>query len=147
MSFSKLYSKQGIIFLFFAVLIFLTACGGSGSSAANKKVGNSESQTAKTENPIQVTTTKAIVRDVPAYIQSTGSLISDETSDVAPQTSGQIIATPVNVGDYVKQGDVLARLNDKDARLKLEQTRASVRQAEAGVRQAEARLEIGRAHV
>ena len=141
MNFSKLYFKQGRIFVFIAVSIFLTACSSIGSSsAANKKEGNSQSQPTKSENPIQVTTTKAIVRDVPAYIQSTGSLISDETSDVAPQTSGQIVATLVNVGDYVRQGDVLARLNDKDARLRLLQTQADVRQVEAGVRQAEARL-------
>ncbi len=143
MSFSKLLFKQGTVFLFIAVSIFSAACSGGGngnSGSANKKDGNRENQAAKSESPIQVTTTKAIVRDVPAFIQSTGSLISDETSDVAPQTSGQIIATPVNIGDFVRQGDVLARLNDRDARLKLQETQANVRQAEAGVRQAEARL-------
>jgi multidrug efflux pump subunit AcrA (membrane-fusion protein) len=142
MSFSKLFFKQGIIILFFAVLIFSAACSsGSGSgNSANKKEGNSSNQTSKSENSIQITTTKAVARDVPAYVQSTGSLISDETSDVAPQTSGQIISTPVDVGAFVKQGDILARLNDKDARLRLQQSQDSVKQAEAGVRQAEARL-------
>ena len=110
MNFSKLYFKQGIIFVFIAVSWLSVACGGNSSSAANKKEGNRESQATKSENPIQVTTTKVIVREVPAYIQSTGSLISDEISDVAPQTSGQIVATLVNVGDYVRQGDVFARV-------------------------------------
>jgi len=81
-----------------------------------------------------------VSRQVPAYIQATGSLVADETSDVAPEVSGQVIATPVNVGTFVRQGTVVARLNDRDARLRLQQATAGVKQALAGVRQAEARL-------
>lgn len=143
MSFLKRFFQQGFIFLFIAASIFSAACGGRSSASGNRKESNNANQAAKTDAAIQVSTTKAVSRDVPAYIQSTGSLISDETSDVAPQASGQIVATPVNVGDFVKQGDVLARLNDKDARLHLQETQASVRQAEAAVRQAEARLGLG----
>jgi multidrug efflux pump subunit AcrA (membrane-fusion protein) len=87
-----------------------------------------------------VTTAVAATREVPAYIQASGSLVAEETSDVAPQASGQVIATPVGVGAFVRQGTVIARLNDRDARLRLRQSQASVTQAIAGVRQAEARL-------
>ncbi|MGH9944276.1 MAG: efflux RND transporter periplasmic adaptor subunit, partial [Pyrinomonadaceae bacterium] len=69
-----------------------------------------------------------------------GSLVADETSDVASQASGQVVATPVGVGAFVRQGDVIARLNDADARLRLQQAEAGVQQAVANVRQAEARL-------
>lgn len=89
---------------------------------------------------VAVTTAKAVAREVPSYIQATGSLIADESSDVAPQTSGQVVATPVNVGAFVRQGDVLARLNQRDAALRLQQSQAGVAQAVAGVRQAEARI-------
>ncbi|MDQ5837983.1 MAG: efflux RND transporter periplasmic adaptor subunit, partial [Acidobacteriota bacterium] len=74
------------------------------------------------------------------YIQATGSLVADETSNVAPNTSGQVVSTPVNVGAFVRQGDVLARLNQRDALLRLQQAQAGVTQAQAGVRQAEARI-------
>ena len=89
---------------------------------------------------IEVSTSNAAAREVPSYIQATGSLIADETSDVSSQTSGQVVATPVGVGAFVRQGDVIARLNDRDARLRLRQAEAGVTQAVAGVRQAEARL-------
>ena len=89
---------------------------------------------------IEVSTSNAVAREVPSYIQATGSLIADETSDVSSQTSGQVVATPVGVGAFVRQGDVIARLNDRDARLRLQQAQAGVTQAVAGVRQAEARL-------
>lgn len=89
---------------------------------------------------VSVSTSRAVSREVPSYIQATGSLVADETSDVASQTSGQVVATPVGVGAFVRQGAVIARLNDRDARLRLQQAQAGVQQAIAGVRQAEARL-------
>ncbi len=59
---------------------------------------------------------------------------------MASQASGQVVSTPVNVGAFVRQGDVVARLNDRDARLRLQQAQAGVGQAVAAVRQAEARI-------
>lgn len=123
--------------LLIALSIFAAGCGRSSPTAAK------ESRPAKARSEIgaiSVTTSKAVARQVPAYIQATGSLVADETSDVAPEVSGQVIATPVNVGTFVRQGTVVARLNDRDARLRLQQATAGVKQALAGVRQAEARL-------
>jgi multidrug efflux pump subunit AcrA (membrane-fusion protein) len=87
-----------------------------------------------------VTTATVVAREVPSYVQATGSLVAEETSDVSSQASGQVVSTPVNVGAFVRQGDVIARLNDRDARLRLQQAQAGVQQAIAAVRQSEARL-------
>jgi multidrug efflux pump subunit AcrA (membrane-fusion protein) len=108
--------------------------GGGGKREAGAAGGGGEAA------PVTVTTARAIAREVPSYIQATGSLVAEESSDVAPQASGQVVATPVSVGAFVRQGTVLARLNDRDARLRLQQAQAGVLQAVAGVRQAEARL-------
>jgi multidrug efflux pump subunit AcrA (membrane-fusion protein) len=131
-----------------AALLVASGCGRSQQAAGNRTTTTTE--TTRTEGgagahagggaPIAVTTSKASARQVPAYVQATGSLSANETSDVAPQTSGQVIATPVSVGAFVRQGAVIVRLNDRDARLRLQQAQAGVQQALAGVRQAEARL-------
>jgi len=117
-------------------------CGRPESRADAK--GNGEEPgggRAEAEAPaVPVTTARAEAREVASYVQATGSLIADETSDVAPQVSGQVVGTPVGVGAFVRQGDVLLRLNDRDARLRLQQAQAGVQEAIAGVRQAEARL-------
>lgn len=123
-----------------AVALSALGCGRSESKANVRAEGGKEAGTAAEAQPVAVTTSKAIAREVPSYIQATGSLIAEESSDVAPQTSGQVVATPVGVGAFVRQGETIARLNDKDARLRLRQAQASVQQAVAGVRQAEARL-------
>ncbi len=136
--------KRGVyaVCLLLVVSAFGVSCGKSEPKANARENVKGESGTAAgTEAPpVVVTTATAFAREVPSYIQSTGSLIADETSDVASPASGMLVATPVNVGAFVRQGEVLARLNDRDARLRLLQARSGVAQAVAGVRQAEARL-------
>jgi multidrug efflux pump subunit AcrA (membrane-fusion protein) len=116
------------------------ACARSESKADSRAKPKGAADTTAEAAPMPVTTARAVGREVPSYIQATGSLVADETSDVASQTSGQVVATPVGIGAFVRQGQVIARLNDKDARLRLQQAQAGVHQAVAGVRQAEARL-------
>lgn len=94
-------------------------------------------------HPVSVSTSIAISQQVAAYIQATGSFAADETSDVAPEASGQVVATPVDVGAFVPDGAVIARLDDRDARLRLEQAEAAERQAAAAVRQAQERIGLG----
>ncbi|HEV2862307.1 MAG TPA: efflux RND transporter periplasmic adaptor subunit [Pyrinomonadaceae bacterium] len=137
--------KSPLAALLLGVVLFAAGCGRSESKADAKAGGGDgaprKGRGSEAEAPaFAVTVAKAEAREVPSYIQATGSLVADETSDVAPQVSGQIVATPANVGAFVRQGDVLVRLNDRDARLRLNQSRAAVQEAIAGVRQAEARL-------
>ena len=140
-------SRVAAIVCFVLIVALLGAACGRSESRANARGGNTGVATTTTTTttteitaPVAVTTTKAVAREVPSFIQATGSLSANETSDVAPQTAGQVLATPVSVGAFVRQGDVLARLNDRDARLRLRQAQSGVQQAVAGVRQAEARL-------
>lgn len=80
---------------------------------------------------------------MPAQIQATGSLVADEVSNIAPKVAGKISNISVNIGDFVSQGSVVARIDDRDARLELASRQAAVKQAIAAVRQAEARLGLG----
>ncbi len=121
------------------VLALLEAgCGGSRNSPAQG--GSAEPATSRVPVVAAVETTS---RMVSASVQVTGSFVSKESSDVAPETAGRIVETPVNVGDFVKQGEVIARLEDRDAQLRLEQAQASDQQAEAAVRQAQSRIGLG----
>ncbi len=112
------------------------ACSSSGSGRERPDNVNSEAGNA----PIAITVVRTEVRNVPAYIQATGSLVADETSDIAPKVAGKVANVSVNVGDFVSQGAVIAKIDDSDARRELAAAQARVKQAVAGVRQAEARL-------
>jgi membrane fusion protein, multidrug efflux system len=138
------------LFLLLAVALTGAACSRSSSQAngkENRAAGASSSAPGAAEAAeapaVPVTTVRVEARSVPSFIQVTGSLTANESSNVAPQTSGQVAATPVSVGAFVRQGEVIARLNDRDARLRLQQAQATARQAQAAVRQAEVRLGLG----
>lgn len=133
-----------------ASLLAFASCSRTTTTTTTKTGGGNKSERGRAgaaeaaEAPaVQVTTARAESRTVPSTIQATGSLAATESSNVAPQTSGQVASTPVNVGAFVRQGQVIARLNDRDARLRLQQAQAAERQAAAVVRQAEARLGLG----
>ncbi|HEX8144603.1 MAG TPA: efflux RND transporter periplasmic adaptor subunit [Pyrinomonadaceae bacterium] len=128
------------------VSLLASACSRSSSQAngkENRSGGSSGAAEAAEVAAVQVTTARAETRSVPSFLEATGSLTANETSNVAPQTSGQVAATPVSVGAFVRQGEVIARLNDRDARLRLQQAQAAARQSAAAVRQAEMRLGLG----
>ena len=113
------------------------ACNKSEAESARQENANNQ---ANTEALIAITVDKAVAREIPAFIQATGSLVADETSDVAPKTAGKVVNVSVNVGQFVGQGKVIAKLDERDARLRLAEANANVAQSIAGVRQAEARL-------
>ena len=132
----------GAIFIFLAFIAFSSACGGSsGAQGGRGPGGNANTEAA--EPPVAVTTARTEAREVPAVIQTTGSLVADETSNVAPKVAGKVVNVGIDVGDFVSQGALIARIDDSDARRRLSAAEAGVKQAVAGVRQAEARLGLG----
>lgn len=124
-----------------SIILMAVATGLSCSSGGSRaERGNTNSAEADAGPPIAITVAKTEARNVPAYIQATGSMIADETSDVAPKVAGKVANVSANVGQFVTQGSVIAKIDDSDARRALAGAQARVKQAVAGVRQAEARL-------
>lgn len=86
---------------------------------------------------VSVHTAPVTGRDVSVTIDASGSFVALEVSDVAPEASGRVIATPVDVGAFVDRGAVLVRLRSVDASLRLDEARAAATRAEASVKLAE----------
>ncbi len=91
-------------------------------------------------NPIAVSGSPAESHQVPLFADATGSFVAEESSEVAPLVSGRVIQTPVDFGARVEKGDIVARLDDRDAQLRLQQTQASLEQADAALRQAQEKI-------
>jgi RND family efflux transporter MFP subunit len=127
------FNKIAIFVLTVVFAVGLAAC--SGSRAESNKNAN-----ANTAQPqiVSVATEAAVSRNLPQYFEATGSLGSDQQTDVAPTVGGKVIAVNFDVGSYVNRGDVLVKLDDRDARIRLEQAQAVVGQQEANVRVAQA---------
>lgn len=112
------------------------SCGGS-RAQANKKDAPAAPAAPQA---VDVTTAPAILRDLPRFVEATGSLAADEQTDVAPIVGGRVISVGVDLGTYVQKGQVIAQLDSGDARLRLEQAQAALAQANSSVVQAEARI-------
>ena len=126
-----------IVFAVSAVIfsLFLSSCG----SKAETSNANSNANSAPAI--VDTTTAQAIVKDMPTYFEATGNLASDAQTDVAPTVAGKIVAVNFDIGSYVNKGDVLVRLDDRDARIRLEQAEAQYGQAESQVKQAQAQVD------
>lgn len=118
----------------FVLATFAVSCGGS---KANARPGATA-----TPSPaaIEVATAAAIQRQLPRYFEATGSLAGDVQTDVQPQTAGKVVAVGVDLGSYVRRGQMIARIEDADYKIRLEQAVAQLDNARAAVRQAEERI-------
>jgi len=70
---------------------------------------------------------------------------SGQESRLSFQVSGQVLSVPINVGDTVKKGDTIARMDPADYALQLQNAQASAAQSRAQERNAKATYERTRA--
>ncbi|CAN5707062.1 efflux RND transporter periplasmic adaptor subunit [soil metagenome] len=132
--------KQGLnykLLLGVLALAMFFACSKS-QAGGEKQSSNKENE--NKEASVAITVDKAVSREVPAFIQSSGSLVADETSDVSSKAAGKVVAVSANVGQFITKGNVIARIDDSDAKLRVREAQANINQAIAAVRQAEVRL-------
>lgn len=126
-------------------LISLLALSLIGAACGSKAATDQENATEPAV--VDVTTAQAVVRQIPTYFEATGNLAGDMQTDVAPVVGGKIVEVNFDVGSYVQKGNVLVRLDDRDAKLRVEQAVAQletqkkqVGTAVAALRQAQVRL-------
>ncbi len=88
--------------------------------------------------PISVATAAVVRRPLPRYLQTIGELRSGLDSAVASDAAGKVVEAPIERGTVVEAGDLLIKLDDRQAKL-------SLREAKAGLAQAQARLKLASA--
>lgn len=126
---------------FTLILLLLSLIGTVVSSGCKSSKDAAEtSAVAATPTAVDVTTTRAIIKPIPTYIEATGNLASDAQTDVAPAIGGKIVEVNFDIGSYVQQGSVLVRLDSRDAQIRLEQARSQAEQQRRAVGQAEANV-------
>lgn len=111
------------------VSVLLVGCRGRTAPEA-------ASGTAPVATPLAVATAAAIERPLDRFLTVTGTLNAQEEADVAAETGGRVVATPVERGSRVAAGAPLIRIADLEVE-------AQVREAEANAAQISARLGLG----
>jgi RND family efflux transporter MFP subunit len=121
-----------------ALVVLNAACGNSSKAQSNRQ----QAEATATPESVEIATAPAIGRQLPRYIEATGSLAADVSTDVAPTVGGKVVGVGFDLGSFVRQGQALVRLDAGDAQLRLEQSQAALQQALSNVRQAEARINL-----
>jgi RND family efflux transporter MFP subunit len=91
---------------------------------------------ADTARPVRVTTVHFAPRTTPATFS--GSVQPRTSADLAFQAGGRVIRRPVNIGDHVTAGQMIAELDLSDLRYALEAAEAAMRAAQADAASARA---------
>jgi RND family efflux transporter MFP subunit len=111
------------------MLVVAVVSGACSSGDAKTK------DTAQAAVAISVSPAAAFEQPIARFIRVTGTLTAEEQADVAAETAGRVVATPVERGTAVRQGAELVRLSPVE-------TEASLKEAEANAAQIEARLGV-----
>lgn len=89
------------------------------------------------EQPPVVKVTKVRRGDISVPIRATGTIFPDHESKIGPKISGVIEIVHVDEGDQVKEGQIVAQIDQKELLIAVRQGRAAVRVAEAQLKEAE----------
>lgn len=90
--------------------------------------------------PAKVTTTTAIARDVPIYLDQIGRIVAVEVVAIVPQVGGKLVAAHVRDGANVKKNQLLFEIDPRPFE-------ASLASAEAMLAQDKALLELARSEL
>lgn len=88
----------------------------------------------------QTTTATASIGTVRSTVSASGTVVSPQTVDANFTTGGTVTDIEVAVGDRVRKGQVLARVDAASSQIDLQTANAAVSSAEAGLMSAEAGL-------
>jgi len=80
--------------------------------------------------------------DVAAHLTVVGNLIGLQTVDVAPRTNGRLMSVSVQLGDPVRRGQTIAKIEDREIVEQVSQAEASQQVSKATIRQREADLKV-----
>lgn len=109
---------------------------GADSEKAAKKPGKGAGK--RGGGPVNVSTVIAKRQPMPVVIDAVGTVESEHSVAVRPQTSGVLEAVLFKEGDPVKQGQVLFRIDARPMTASVEQARAGLARDQAQLAQAQA---------
>jgi multidrug efflux pump subunit AcrA (membrane-fusion protein) len=102
-------------------------------SACTSADGKTAENTTPAAASVPVAAAPATEQPIARFIRATGSLTAEDQADVAAETAGRVVSTPVERGTTVSLGSELVRISSSE-------TEAQVKEAEANAAQISARL-------
>lgn len=125
----------------FVWIIFLAAGLGAGGYFVWRQQAGATAASGQVRRP---TTAVVIHTNISFAVNAAGEILPAEQVSVRPEINGRIELLPVDIGDYVKRGDLLFKLDDRElqqqrasALTAVERARLELEKAERDLRRAE----------
>jgi len=119
--------KKVVVALLLAISGISGACASSGSKDA------STTAAAPAPPAVSIETTKIEVRELPRTVEAIGTLDPNEEVTVSNQVEGPVAKVLVDLGDFVKAGQVLATLDTSELELAVRLQTAALQQEVARI--------------
>lgn len=116
-----------LILVLIVSLGFVVGCGRQAEESAATKKSEPEKRS------VAITTVNVVAEDVPIILETVGEIQSKSAPTVDAEIPGRVIQLLVDVGDVVKKGQVIARLDRTSVDLERDATQAELRRLTAVV--------------
>jgi multidrug efflux pump subunit AcrA (membrane-fusion protein) len=117
------------------------------AGCSREKSGTARANASPAERKITVTVAQAEGRDVARTVQIVGTLLPQEEVTLSSEMPATIERILVDLGDRVKKGQVLVKLDEREARLEVERQAATLQAAREALARARQMLDWNRANV
>jgi len=124
-----------------------TAAAGVGAAGAPAGGGDGRMGRGGPRPPMPVEFATVSRGQLSEQIVVVGNLIGAATVEVAPKVNGRLDAVNVKLGDTVRRGQILAKVEDQELQQQVRQAEASYQVAEATIRQRQADLKLAAANL
>jgi RND family efflux transporter MFP subunit len=115
---------------------------GTGAAAGGGRGAGGRGGAMRPPMPVEFAAVKRA--PVSEQILLVGNLIGAATVDVVPRVNGRLQAVNVKLGDSVRQGQIIARVEDLEIREQVRQAEATFKVGQASIRQREADLTLAK---
>lgn len=127
------HRRARIILILLALIIVVGAA--FGIARVRRAAGHTNAANAPTPDagPVEVSAAEVVSRSSIQSVEVVGSLLADEEVVVSAQVAGELSSLNVDFGSLVKQGQIIAQIDRRDAELKLAQAQATLNQTMARI--------------
>jgi membrane fusion protein, multidrug efflux system len=143
--------RKHLVIGFMAALAFagVTACNGGDAETpganAGAPAGGRGGGGARPPMPVEFAAVKRA--NVAERVTIVGNLIGSATVEAVPKVNGRLESVNVRLGDSVRRGQQIAKVEDREIREQVRQQEAAYRVAEATIRQREADLKLAQTNL
>jgi RND family efflux transporter MFP subunit len=102
----------------FSSVVLLSSCGGAGKVEAPPQTG-----------PVEVRAVQVRTRTIARTVESVGTLFPYDEAIISAEIAGPVVEVKADLGDAVREGDLLARISDEEQRYLVAQQEAQLRQS------------------